>query len=363
MAERYPQLVINTKNLQHNFNCLKEMCRPYGIRITAVVKGFTAVPEACKALWDCHPRTVASSRIDQLAKLKERYPDMQTELLRIPGLSECDDVVRFADISLNSEPLVLQKLNDEAMKQGKVHKVILMKDIGDRREGFESEDVLINTACSVEYGMPGLKLWGIGANFGCYGSICVSKDKVDWLAEIMEKIEAKIGRQLDVLSIGGTQSFHNMALGELNPRVNDIRAGISLITKAEYTWKEDFPERLDAFRIRAEIVELKNKPTMPSGVFGAAALNDERKYVDLGVRKRGILAFGKQDFGGTEAGLTPLDPQIRIWGSSSDHTMLDLEDCDRDYRLGDIVEFRPNYVVCMYATTSPNVKIKIVEEW
>ena len=361
--ERYPQLVINTKNLQHNFNCLKEMCRPYGIRITAVTKGFTTVPEAAKALWDCHPRAIASSRIDQLQKLKERYPEVTTELLRIPALSECDLVVKYADISLNSEVAVLQKLNEEALKQGKVHKVILMKDIGDRREGFESEDVMVDIASMVEHTMPGLRLYGIGANFGCYGSICVSKDKVDWLAAIMERIEAKIGRELDVLSIGGTQSFHNMAQGELNPRVNDIRAGISLITKAEYTWKEDFPERLDAFRIRAEIVELKKKPTMPNGVFGAAALNDERKYVDLGVRKRGILAFGKQDFGGTEAGLTPLDPQIRIWGSSSDHTMLDLEDCDRDYRLGDIVEFRPNYVVVMYATTSPNVHIKIVDEF
>ncbi|MBR3718991.1 MAG: alanine racemase [Firmicutes bacterium] len=361
--ERYPQLVIATKNLQHNFNCLKEMCRPYGIRITAVSKGFTSVPEACQALWECHPRAIATSRIDQVKKIKEYDPSITTELMRIPALSECDLVVKYADISLNSELAVLQKLNQEALKQGKIHRVILMKDIGDRREGFESEDVMIDAASMVEYGMPGLKLYGIGANFGCYGSICVSKDKVDWLAEIMEKIEAKIGRQLDVLSIGGTQSFHNMAQGELNPRVNDIRAGISLITKAEYTWKEDFPERVDAFRIRAEIVELKNKPTMPNGVFGAAALDDERKYVDLGVRKRAILAFGKQDFGGTEEGLTPLDPQIKIWGSSSDHTMLDLEECDRNYKLGDIVEFRPNYVVTMYATTSPNVTIKIVDEF
>ncbi len=361
--ERYPQLVVATKNLQHNFNCLKEMCRPYGIRITAVTKGVTSIPEAAKALWDCRPRAIATSRIDQAIKLKERYPDMIVELLRIPGLSECDLVVKYTDISLNSEFSVLQKLNEEALKQGKVHRVILMKDIGDRREGFESEDVMIDTASMVEYGMPGLKLYGIGANFGCYGSICVSKDKVDWLVSIMEKIEAKIGRQLDVLSIGGTQSFHNMACGELSPRVNDIRAGISLITKAEYTWKEDFPERVDAYRVRAEIVELKNKPTMPNGVFGAAALNDERKYVDLGVRKRGILALGKQDFGGSEEGLTPLDPDIRIWGSSSDHTMVDLEDCKTDYKLGDIVEFRPNYVVTMYATISPTVHIKVVEEF
>ena len=189
--ERYPQLVIATKNLQHNFNCLKEMCRPYGIRITAVTKGFTSVPEACQALWECHPRAIATSRIDQVKKIKEYDPSITTELLRIPALSECDLVVKYADISLNSELAVLQKLNDEALKQGKIHRVILMKDIGDRREGFESEDVMIDAASMVEYGMPGLKLYGIGANFGCYGSICVSKDKVDWLADIMEKIEAK----------------------------------------------------------------------------------------------------------------------------------------------------------------------------
>ena len=112
--ERYPQLVIATKNLQHNFNCLKEMCRPYGIRITAVTKGFTSVPEACQALWECHPRAIATSRIDQAKKIKEYDPSITTELLRIPALSECDLVVKYADISLNSELAVLQKLNDTA---------------------------------------------------------------------------------------------------------------------------------------------------------------------------------------------------------------------------------------------------------
>ena len=43
--------------------------------------------------------------------------------------------------------------------------------------------------------------------------------------------------------------------------------------------------------------------------------------------------------------------------------MLDLEDCDRNYKLGDIVEFRPNYVVTMYATISSNITIKIVDEF
>ncbi|VEA31658.1 amino acid racemase [Salmonella enterica subsp. enterica] len=36
-----------------------------------------------------------------------------------PCLSEIEDVVRYADISLNSEPVVLRALSQEAQRQGK----------------------------------------------------------------------------------------------------------------------------------------------------------------------------------------------------------------------------------------------------
>lgn len=57
-------------------------------------------------------------------------------LIRIPMLSELPDVVKLCDISLQSDIIVLRALNEEAKKQGKVHEVILMMDLGDLREGF-----------------------------------------------------------------------------------------------------------------------------------------------------------------------------------------------------------------------------------
>ncbi len=50
--------------------------------------------------------------------------------------SQAEDVVRYADISLNSELETISALGAEAVKQNKVHNVVLMADLGDLREGF-----------------------------------------------------------------------------------------------------------------------------------------------------------------------------------------------------------------------------------
>ncbi|MCT6985900.1 alanine racemase, partial [Salmonella enterica] len=59
-----------------------------------------------------------------------------TCLLRSPCLSEIEDVIRYADISLNSEPIIMRALSQEAQRQGKTHQVLLMVDMGDLREGI-----------------------------------------------------------------------------------------------------------------------------------------------------------------------------------------------------------------------------------
>lgn len=61
-------------------------------------------------------------------------------LIRIPMLSEVRDAVRLADGSLNSEVDVVKALSQEAEVLGKTHKVILMVDVGDLREGLTPVD-------------------------------------------------------------------------------------------------------------------------------------------------------------------------------------------------------------------------------
>ena len=80
---------------------------------------------------------------------------------------------------------------------------------------------------------------------------------------------------------------------------------------------------------------------------------------DRGVRKRAILALGKVDYAFPEM-LLPRDKDIKIVGASSDHTILDVQDCEHDYKVGDIVEFDLCYATIVYATSSPNVDIVYV---
>ncbi|MEK7689884.1 MAG: hypothetical protein AAB425_02575, partial [Bdellovibrionota bacterium] len=54
--------------------------------------------------------------------------------------------------------------------------------------------------------------------------------------------------------------------------------------------------------------------------------------------------------------LTPVDPGIQILGQSSDHTIVDVHDSVRSYRLGDWLEFELDYTALLFACNSPGVK-------
>lgn len=70
--------------------------------------------------------------------------------------------------------------------------------------------------------------------------------------------------------------------------------------------------------------------------------------------KRAIIGIGKQD---TDLGsMTPCDAQIEIMGGSSDHIILDVTHCDKDYQVGDIVEFELGYGGMLKTATSPYVE-------
>ena len=360
MGKEYPQLVVRPANMKSNMEKIIAIAREGGIQgVTGVAKGFCCIPECCKAMIEAGCDNIGGARVGDLKKLKEFDDSIETLLTRIPMASEAEEVARWADISLISELETMERINQAALALGKVHKVILMKDIGDRREGYYSKEEMIEVAVKVENEMKGLKLHGIGTNFGCYGSVCPTWEKLTELIECAEAIEERIGRKLEIISSGGTQTLTLVPTGEIPERINNLRTGIASITKAAYTWPQDIEGRLDTFRLRAEIVELKDKPTMPDGKLGAAALNEERKYEDLGIRKRAIVAIGRQDIGEDKDSIIPVDPNIRIWGSSSDHTILDLENCEKDYKLGDYVEFNVNYVACMHLCMSRDVNIII----
>lgn len=361
VKKRYPQLIVCPAHMQINMQKVVAIADECRLAVTGVSKGFCSIPECCSAMLAAGCRNIGAARIGDLRKLKQYDPDMVTMLTRIPMISEAEEVVRYADISLASDLTVMRTLNEAALQCCKKHNVIVMLDIGDLREGYYDTDEMVSNSVLVERELAGLHLLGIGTNFGCYGSIRPTWEKLTYLVAVAERIEAAIGRRLEVLSVGGTQVLDLVPAHEIPGRINNIRCGICSVTKAPYTWEADIEGRLDTFRLRAEIVEIRDKPSLPDGMMGAAALNEKRVYIDRGIRKRAIVAVGRQDIGEAVNSIIPLEPVIQVLGSSSDHTILDVQECTAPLKVGDCVDFRIDYVACMHLTMSSDVNIKITK--
>lgn len=357
-SRKYPKLVIDLDKLRHNVERVNRMCRNSGIMTAGVIKGCTGIPECAQQFERAGCDFLASSRLEQLEPLKDLGIQTPLMLIRIPMISEAADAVRLTDISLNSEIEVIRELNKQAGLQDKKHKIIIMADLGDLREGFWDRDELMEAALMVENDMHNLELAGVGTNLGCYGSVAATPEKLQELVETAEMIEEKIGRELEYISGGATSSLPRILEGNMPARINLLRIGegVLLAKDLQELWGYDMSYmHKDAFVVRAEIIEVKDKPTYPSGELMYDAFGNTPEYVDRGIRKHALAALGKVDYGDPD-NLVPLEKGVEVLGASSDHTILDIEDAEHEFEVGDIVEFRLSYANLVYVTNSQNVE-------
>jgi len=359
----YPRLLIYPQKIRKNAMILRETCIRAGIEPVAVIKGFNAQPVILQALFDAGYRCFCSSRLKQLAEAKKLFPEIQSMMLRIPMLSELGELVKIADISLNSEQAVLEALNKEAGRQKRKHQVILMRDLGDLREGQLDRESFYQLALQAEK-LPNLHLLGIGTNLTCYGSIIPSPENLGELAEDALRIESRIGRKLEVVSGGSTSSLPLLIHGGMPKGINQLRLGEALTVPCDLIdyWQSPLEGLSNTGLIlQAEIIEIGEKPTMPIGKKARNAFGSETLYEDLGCRKRALLALGVADIG-DESKLIPMDPGVRILGASSDHLIVDIQDSKNIYHLGDVLDFQLHYKSMLFATASDEIEKFIIQE-
>ena len=364
MKQRYPKLEINVAHLRHNVAKIVDKCGSMGIQVAGVVKGANGLVEVSKAFDEAGVAFIASSRLEQLEDAKDAGIEKKMMLIRIPMLSEVEDVVRIADISLNSELEVIKALNTEARKQNKLHKVILMADVGDLREGFWDKDELVDAAEYIENRMINIQLVGIGFNVGCYGSTLPTVEKMEELIGLAERIEERIGRELEYISGGATSSLLRVWDGNIPERINLLRIGegVLMARDLDVFYGYDMSELYqDIFRLKAEIIEVKDKPTFPVGTIGVDAFGHTVAYTDRGIRRRALLGMGKVDYG-DPGELLPMEEGIEIVGAASDHTIVDVEDAAKEWQVGDVMQFDVCYATAVYLTSSRNVNIEYIDE-
>ncbi|HPX70736.1 MAG TPA: alanine racemase [Bacillota bacterium] len=356
----YPILEVDLAKLENNVRNIYERCHKSGIKLCAVVKGFTARPEMVKAVVRGGFDQLGTSRLSHIRSMKALGIEGPFMLLRIPQLCDLEEIAENVHYSLQSEMSVMEALNEVCARVGKKHKVVLMFDLGDLREGYWDKAEGIADAVRVEKELECLELAGIGVNLGCYGSIKPTVEKMNELIEIASEIESAIGRKLEIVSGGATSSFGMVDGGVMPPEINHLRMGEALsclsdLPLGDITYVPDYIKN-DLLTVKAQIVEIKFKATKPRGVLFRDAFGNTPEYPDYGDRMRAIVALGRHDIAEFNY-LTPLEEGIKILGGSSDHMILDVEDCRTALAVGDILSFRPGYGGQMFSTCTPDMNI------
>lgn len=346
----YPKLVIDLKKIEENTRLIANRCFAEDIEPVAVTKVTCGDPQVARAMLAGGVRILAESRVENARRLREAGIDAPLLLLRLPMISQAERVVEFFQTSLNSELATIRALNAAAAKAGLIHKIILMVDLGDLREGILPQNLQETVAEIVP--LKNIRLLGLGTNLTCYGGVIPTVENLSQLLTYNRQAETIYSRPLPVIS-GGNSSSLPLLLGGRLPAVTQLRLGESIVLGRETVAREPIAgAHLDCFTIEAEIIELLEKPSVPIGIIGQDAFGGTPIFEDRGNHLRAILALGRQDV--VADGLeTPAG--VDILGASSDHLLLDVTNCPRPLAVGDSLSFVPGYGALLAAMTSPYV--------
>lgn len=335
------RIEVDCERIRRNTAAVVSMCAPVQIEVAGVTKACCGHPDVARAMLAGGASLLADSRLPNIRRLRQAGIDGEIMLLRLPALSQAAEVVELTQISLNSQLETMQTLSRAAARRGLIHRVILMIETGDRREGVMSEQALDIARAIVK--LPHIELAGVGANVTCIAGVLPTVDNTQLLIEVGEKIERSLGIQLPTFSAGNSASLALVLRREMPVRANQLRIGGAIVI-GEIDSTGDWPAALphqDAFAVFAEVIEVETKPSLPAGPVAPNAFGEIPHWPDRGLRRRAILALGRQDV--QVESLAPKRPGITFIGASSDHLVLDVTEAEPPVRLGEELEFRPLY--------------------
>ncbi|MGG5370168.1 ornithine racemase Orr [Enterococcus sp. AZ196] len=354
-----PRIVVDRTKLRENLAFIASKLTDHALSIMAVTKVFNAHPQVIALYDECPDITYfGDSRIENL--MSYQNSKKQKVLIRLPMISEVTEVIQYADISFNSELTTIRQLDQEAAKQKKTHRIVLMVDLGDLREGFFEREELYDCIQEV-LKMDNIQIYGLGVNLTCYGAIIPSSKNLGNLIEIQNEIKQRFDLSLEMISGGNSSSLYllDSPTDILPEGINNLRIGESFVLGRETAYGADYEQmHQDAFTLAAEIVEIKEKPSYPVGEIGVDAFGKKPHYVDKGNMKRCIVAIGQQDVALDD--IAPKDKAIELLGASSDHLLLDITHTKQEYQVGDEIEFSMSYGSVLSTFTSKYVKKEFI---
>lgn len=336
------------EKLQHNFQFLDELFRKNNIEWAIVTKLLCGTKAYLKEVIDLGLPEICDSRISNLKRIKEMAVEMEREVqtvyIKPPARKAIPSVIRYADVSFNTEFETMRLLSEEAQRQNKTHKIIIMIELGDLREGVMG-DYLLDFYESV-FKLPNLKITGIGSNLNCLYGVMPSEDKLVQLSLYKQLIEAKFNQKIPWVT-GGTTVVLPLLLKKRLPKgINHFRIGEGLYFGINlFTGKTIPGMKADVMKLYAQIIELQEKPKVPMGILDENPSGDtyEIDEADYGKTSyRAILDVGLLDI--STDYLEPDDGEVSITGASSDMLVLELGDNLKGYKVGDYISFHLKYM-------------------
>ncbi len=277
-------------------------------------------------------------------------------LLRSPALSQIEQVINYADMSLNTELVVLKGLSKCALKKKVKHKIILMVELGDLREGIipSKLDKMVEDVLTLK----GLILCGIGTNLACFSGVNPTSNKMNKLSLLATRLEKKFDIVLDIISGGNSANYNWFKSVKNVGKINSLRIGESIFLGREPLQRTPIPQLFtDVFKLITEVIESKLKPSQPYGEFSQNSYGEIIPSENIGLIQRTILAIGLQDI--QISGLIP-QPNLTILGASSDHLIVN--NANKIHKIGDTIEFDLNYSGLLSVFNSPYITKNIINE-
>ncbi|MFT6127006.1 MAG: putative amino acid racemase [Patiriisocius sp.] len=341
------ELIIHSEKIKENIKYLNNYFEVRNIEWSLITKIFSGDKTFLNAILTKdvvkNMSSVGDSRLASLRNLKEVYPQLKTFYINPPALGRTDDVVAYANVSLNTSIPVIKALNKSAKKIDVIHKIIIMIEQGELREGIKNEDVIAfyENVCNLSH----IEVIGIGSNLGCMFGVEPTHDILSQLSLNRTLISKKFNKDLEFIS-GGTSITLPLLERALVPKdINHYRIGEAAFLGISPLDNKQFKDlHTETFEFYANIIELNEKNVVP-GHFTHSCSNkesmDDNDENSSSKSYKAILDFGLLDVNKEDI---ESENNFTYVGATSDMTVIDLGDNKTKYKLGDTIKFKLNYI-------------------
>jgi ornithine racemase len=351
-------VTLDSKKLKENYNYLDKLFKSNNIKWSVVTKLLCGNELYLREVLKLGVKQVCDSRVTNLQVIKSINPKVETVYIKPPAKLSIADVVKYADISFNTEYDTIQMLSKEAGKQGKTHKIIIMIEMGELREGVLREELM--EFYSEVFELKNIEVVGIGTNLTCLYGILPNHDKLIQLSLYEQLIESKFNKHIPYVSGGSSVTIPLMFQNLLPVGINHFRVGESLFLGTDVYHNSTLNKMNDdVFRLYAEIIELIEKPMVPMGEMGTNVEGESPEFDQslLGETSyRAIIDLGLLDV--DREHIFPIDKGIKFAGASSDMIVVDLGENKNNYKVGDLIEFTMDYMGTLRIINSRYVEKK-----